>query len=208
MNYYDEILQKIDELMDSKDYEQAKRIILNELDIAYVPRDFEEKLNDYLAKINTKTFKVKQVSDEDIETFLFEDQSHQLIAVDELNKRNLRDFDELVDKYLKEGSFKNAKVLLIDSLIRQSIDKEYTFIDGDSSITFNPSKLVCPEECKAYKKGQEVLSDYYLKEPSKLKMAMDLLFKEIMMSLPNNLDDKDGELIANKIIEFINKAFE
>lgn len=208
MNYYEEILQKIDELMDSKDYEQAKRIILNELDIAYVPRDFEEKLNDYLAKINTKTFKVKQVSDEDIETFLFEDQSHQLIAVDELNKRNLRDFDELVDKYLKEGSFKNAKVLLIDSLIRQSIDKEYTFIDGDSSITFNPSKLVCPEECQAYKKGQEVLSDYYLKEPSKLKMAMDLLFKEIMMSLPNNLDDKDGELIANKIIEFINKAFE
>lgn len=208
MNYYEEILQKIDELMDSKDYEQAKRIILNELDIAYVPRDFEEKLNDYLAEINTKTFKVKQVSDEDIETFLFEDQSHQLIGVDELNKRNLRDFDELVDKYLKEGSFKNAKVLLIDSLIRQSIDKEYTFIDGDSSITFNPSKLVCPEECKAYKKGQEVLSDYYLKEPSKLKMAMDLLFKEIMMSLPNNLDDKDGELIANKIIEFINKAFE
>lgn len=208
MNYYDEILQKIDELMDSKDYEQAKRIILNELDIAYVPRDFEEKLNDYLAKINTKTFKVKQVSDEDIETFLFEDQSHQLIAVDELNKRNLRDFDELVVKYLKEGSFKNAKVLLIDSLIRQSIDKEYTFIDGDSSITFNPSKLVCPEESKAYKKGQEVLSDYYLKEPSKFKMAMDLLFKEIMMSLPNNLDDKDGELIANKIIEFIDKAFE
>ena len=51
MNYYDEILKKIEELLKDNKQDEVKRIVDDELSQAYIPRDFEEKLNeikDYL----------------------------------------------------------------------------------------------------------------------------------------------------------------
>ncbi|MBQ1379680.1 MAG: DUF3196 family protein, partial [Erysipelotrichaceae bacterium] len=39
MNYYDEILDRINELIEKGDKDNAVRMIKNELDMPYVPRD-------------------------------------------------------------------------------------------------------------------------------------------------------------------------
>lgn len=208
MNYYKETKEKIIDLIEKEEYEEAKRLIQNELELSYVPRDFEEDLIELLNQMQEKTFRVKSLSEEEIEEYLKKDENHQLLAVDALDKRNLRDEIYLCQEYLKGKGFRNAKALLIDSLIRQQIDYVFILNDEDKELQFNPSKLIPLEESDVYKECNKSLEERFLKEPSMLVLGKQLLYKEMMLSLPL-LPDKDmSEQIAERIEDYIRKAFE
>ena len=51
------------------------------------------------------------------------------------------------------------------------------------------------------------LEEYYLKDPSKLKMAKSLLYKELMLTLPITLEESEGLYVAKDICEYIEEAF-
>lgn len=208
MNYYDETIEKIKEYIDCNDFLSAKAIILEELKQVYIPADFEKSLYSYLSIINDNLNTNKTYSINDIEAFLMQDEQHQLIAVDYLDKLNLRDHIDICDSYLRQGSYKNGKVLLIDSLIRQQVDHEFTYIDDNNTYNFNPIKIPKIEESDIYKYIYNVLNDYYMKEPSKLMLAIQLLNKEMLLSLPNIIDIQYGNDIADKIINYIDSAFD
>ena len=90
MNYYDEMIEKIQGLLEEKNYDLAEKMISDELSVAYVPRDIEQKLHSLQERIIKDTIR-KQISDEELEEYLFEgDPDHQLFAVNELNGKNLR----------------------------------------------------------------------------------------------------------------------
>lgn len=207
MNYYDDTLNKIKEYIDSKDYLSAKAIILEEFKQIYIPKEFEESLKEYLQIINENLNVNKSYSIEEIESFLYMDNDHQLIAVDYLDKLNLRDHINICDNYLKDGDFKNAQVLLIDSLIRQQIDYNFTYSDGVDIHYFNPIELKNIEDTDGYIYAYKVLDDHYMKEPSKFVMAKQLLNKEMLMNLPKMYSSDEGKQIADKIIKFIDDAF-
>ena len=204
MNYYDELLQSIDSLLAEKDYEKAKSLILNELNLPYVPMDIEDKLHSYLYQIKDATYVPKSLSEEDIIGYLDADCEKQLIGVDELGKKNLRDYIDVVSDFLKGDKYVNAKALLIDSLIRQEINYDFEYVNNGSLIVFNPSKLKIVEETDEFKNASDILSDYYLKDPSKLQIGLELIYKECLLALPNKIDSK---AVANKIIKYIDDAF-
>lgn len=207
MNYYEELFKKIDSLFLDEKYQEVQSLIDDELNVAYVPRDVEERLRYFQSMVKEKTSIRPNLDDEQIEAYLFMDENHQLLAVDELEKRNLRDYYALCDRYLQSGSFRNAKVLLIDSLIRQEINKEYLYYDNESRFHFNPSELKPIEETDGFISAMNDLREIYLKEPSKLLMSQDLLFKECMLALPHNLNTDEGKRLAVKISRFIDDAF-
>ncbi|MBQ2657341.1 MAG: DUF3196 family protein [Erysipelotrichaceae bacterium] len=207
MNYYDELIEKIENLLKKEDYENAKSLIDDELKVAYVPRDVEEKLIQYQKIVKQNTLKNKFLSDEQIEEYLKLDENHQLLAVDELGRKNLRDYYDLCNRYLHSNGYRNAKVLLIDSLIRQEINKEYSYTDGETKVQFNPYRLKVIEETDGFKSAMNDLQEIYLKEPSMFLMSQDLLFKECMFALPRNLNEEEGNQLALKISRFIDNAF-
>lgn len=208
MNYYDELLNKIDKLINEGKYEEANKEIENELNVPYVPKDVELKLKSYLDEIKPFIRNNIFISIDDIEKYLFMDYEHQLIAVSELNKYNLRDYVDLCNKYLKSDGFKNAKVLLIDSLIRQEVNEEISYSDSGIDYYFIPKYIVPIEMSDGFNSSKKLLEEEYMKEPSKLLMAMDLLYKEALLSLPLTLDESESKYIANNIIIYIDKAFE
>ena len=205
MNYYDELLTNLSRLMEDKQYDEAKSIIMNELNLVYVPKDVEEKLNEYLTIINQETRVVNILSDEDINDYLLLDYEHQLIACNELGKRNLRDYIDICDGFLsnKKG-YENAKALLIDSLIRQEISYPFKYVNDCSLIEFNPRNLRVIEETDGYIEASRIINDNYLKDPSKANIGIELLFKEALLALPNQID---GRIVAEKIINYIDDAF-
>lgn len=204
MNYYDEILNKIENLINNDKYEDARSLLLTELNVPYIPKDIEQKFNEYLQLIKENTFTVKNLSDEDIINYLKLDGTKQFIAIKELNNKNLRDYIDVCEEYLKSNGQKEAQVLLIESLIRQEIN--YTFKYNNSF--FNPKECLVPEESNGFLKGNELLSDFYFKDPSKLKMAIQLLYKDCILYLPNSYTPEQGEELAKKIENYIEKAFE
>ena len=207
MNYYDELLSKLDELMDNKHYKEAEKLIDDELSMAYVPKDIESKLKEYKDEVKVYTFRSRSLNEEQIEEYLFNDPEHQLRAVIELDKRNLRDLIDLCDKYLRSNGFINAKVLLIDSLIRQQIDHRFVYINNDDRYEFNPKDVKKADEAEGDLSAINCLQEYYLKEPSKLLLAEQLLNKEALLALPFNLSYEDGIKIAEKIENYIDEAF-
>ena len=207
MNYYDETLVKIEDLIKEENYEEAKRLILNELEISYVPKEFEEKLYDLLSLINEKTFKILHLNIDDIEKYLFMDDLHQLQAVSELDKLNLRDHISLCDKYLKSNCNEAARAYLIQSLIIQQINHVFVCDKNGEKISFNPSNMSNIEETGGYRSCLNALSEVFMKEPSMLQIAHELLYKELLMALPEQLDENDGLLLADKIENYVREAF-
>ena len=207
MNYYEELFKKIDNLLLDEKYDEAGSLIDDELKVVYIPRDVEKKLRYFQSIVKENKSVRPNLDDEQLESYLFMDESHQLLAVDEMGKKNLRDYYGLCDRYLQSKGFRNAKALLIDSLIRQEINNEFLYCDGDSKIHFNPSKLKPIEESDGFLTARSDLREIYLKEPSKLLMSQDLLFKECMFALPHNLNAEEGNRLAVKISRFIDDAF-
>lgn len=206
MNYYDETLEKIENLLDKNKKEEALLIINDELRQAYIPKDFEEKLLKYKDSFQKENVK-KTLSDDEIIDYLKDSKEKQLIGVSLLDKKNLRDYVDICNDYLSGDGFINAKVLLIDSLIRQEIGDDITFNNNGLEFNFIPKYQLPIEESDGYSSGNKYLEDYYLKDPSKLKMAKSLLYKELMLNLPINLEESEGIIIAKDICEYIEEAF-
>ncbi len=205
MNYYDEILKKIEELI-TKDEDKARELIEEELKQAYIPYDTQEKLLKYQDRLR-KSFIKKELSDEDIISYLKDSKEKQLLAVSVLDRKNLREYIDICNEYLKSDGFINAKVLLVDSLIRQEIgDNIYLNKDG-LEFNFIPKFQLPIEESDGFLSGNKYLEEYYLKDPSKLAMAKSLLYKELMLQLPINVEESEGIIIAKDIIEYISDAF-
>lgn len=207
MNYYDDILNKIYSLILEENFDEAKALIINELNVPYVPKDVEEKLYQYLQQINEKTFTIKTIADEDIEKYLYMDEDHQLLAVDELNKKNLRNYLDICNNYLQSNGFKNAKVLLIDSLIRQEISDEIKYIDDGIEYNFIPKYSLPLEQTDGFIKAKSIIDDEFMKNPSENKIALQLLYKDAMFRLPIEIDMEEASTVALDIIKYVYKAF-
>lgn len=205
MNYYDELIENIDKLVIEDKLDEAQRIIENELSLAYIPREIEEKLNKYLSDIKASKIAYNRLTDEEIEAYLKSDFEHQLLAINELCKKNIRDYIDICDIYLKnKDSYPNAKAILIDTLIRQEINYEFTYVNDSSLLKFNPKNLKVIEETDGFKLADKLLYENYLKEPSKYNIGIELLYKDSLLTLPNEID---GKLVSDRIIEYIDKAF-
>ena len=207
MNYYDEILNKIYSLILEEDFDDAKALIINELNVPYVPKDIELKLNEYLNIIKEKTFKLKTISDDEIEEFLKLDENHQLLAVDVLNKKNLRNYIDICNDYLSSDGYRNAKVLLIDSLIRQEISEDIKYVNEGIEYTFIPKYCIPLEQTDGFIKAKKIIDDEFMKNPSENKIAIELLYKEAMLRLPIEIDIEEVDEITIDIIKYIYKAF-
>lgn len=209
MNYYNELIETIEDSIKEEDFHEARRLIINELNMPYVPRDIEEKLNDYLKIVDQHFQRNESLSEEQIAEFLLNgDEQHQLLAVSKLDKMNLRDHVDLCEQYLLKDASINARALLIDSLIAQQIDHEFHYKNKDRMISFTPSRMVRVTETKSFQYCISRLNDDLMKEPSKLKLAGQLLYKEFMLNLPEEIKTENCDRIVSHIEEYIEDAFE
>ena len=152
---------------------------------------------------NNASFLVSKILGEGIKS----SNEKQLIAVEVLNHKNLRDYINLCNEYLTNDGFINAKVLLIESLIKQDISDEISFNNEGLEYTFIPRYIMLPEESDGYKAAINSLNELFMKEPSKLEIAKSLVYKECIMALPINLDETEGHELASNVYKYVLKAF-
>lgn len=206
MTYYEELVRNLENFINTKQYIEAEELINSELRLPYIPSNVYDKLvelKDLIPKNETKL----SLNDEEIEEYLKSSNEKQLIAVEVLNHKNLRDYIDLCNEYLTNKGFINAKVLLIESLIKQDISDEINFNNDGLEYSFIPRYIMLPEESDGYKTAINRLNELFMKEPSKLEIAKSLVYKECIMALPINLDETEGFELANKVYKYVLKAF-
>ena len=205
MDYYKELVSNIEKAIESADYDKASKLIDDELSLPYVPKDVLERLREFKENIPAKDIN-RTLSEEEIREYLKGNEYRQLVAVEQLNKLNLREYYDLCNEYLKSDGFINAKVLLIESLVRQEISDEYTMLKDGMLFNFIPRYVMLPEESEGYNTALKILSDYYMKEPSYFLMARDLLYKDCFMALPLRYIREEGEMLARNIISYLDSV--
>ena len=207
-NYYEEIVAKIEALIAENDYLKAKMIVDDELKMPYVPKDLEDKLQEYDLLLKDKLRHNEFILDDDtLRSYLFDGEYKQFIAANYLDSLNLRNYLDLIEEYLISDGYKRAKVLIINSLIEQAIDQKLTVNKDGLEIEFIPKYVEPPIYQDGYLKAVKIIEEELFKDPALYKLAMELLSDRAFMSLPLGLSEDEGELLAMSIIVYLYEMF-
>lgn len=99
-NYYEEKIKSIENLIQNKKYKKAKKEIINELKVSYVPRIYEDVFNSMLEQISNKfdfNEKTKIISKAvAIDYLVSNDEKKETMAIELLRDHNLHLDKEII----------------------------------------------------------------------------------------------------------------
>ncbi len=210
LNYYDECLAAISDLIADQEYISALKLIESELSMPYVPQDALRKLQEAYKECHAKLKEKEQIrtlSIEEIEASLQSKEESQIMAVNALNKMNLRDELDLVQDYLLKDHSKMAGALLIESLIRQQISEEITVNTEAGEITFIPRYTELPYESDGFLEAQKFLEQWFLSEDVGFyQLCIQILIQEAYLAMPINYERDEALILALTIVRYVFKC--
>ena len=204
-NYYEECLKKINTLIEENHQEEAKRIIDEELNLAYVPFEFEEKLKELKKELNvTKT--TKYLTDEEIEAYIDGSENFQLLAVAELKKRNVRQYLDIIQKIFDSTKSEFVKISLLEICIEQQIMEELKMLKDGLEIHFIPAACTLPQDSDGFDLCVEYLQQWLENEdPILYNMCRQTALKEAYLHLPFEIEVEESEAMAYAIVMYVSE---
>ncbi|MGN1343659.1 MAG: DUF3196 family protein [Traorella sp.] len=204
-NYYSECLENIERLIQEGKKSKALQIINEELDMIYIPTDFEEKLKDLKKQIYSESLN-KQLTDEEIYDYLQRDEYFQLLAIKQLSLRNLRSYLDLIQEIFDTSESEYVKILLIICLVEQQITDEFKVNRNGLDICFIPSAISLPQDSDGVEKSLEYLRSWFLNEdPSFCSLCEQALMNEASLHLPFEIEEDESESLAYAIVLYVSK---
>lgn len=143
-NYYDELIENIEQLISNNKKDEALKIIKDELSLIYVPIEYEKKLNSYLHQIepeNEESKRQKLFSRDELITIISEYEKHSsefLIEIASLfDENNWRGYENQINKIFNLKNLdKKVKSIIYNSLVVQDIDYDFEI----ENVKINPKK--------------------------------------------------------------------
>lgn len=205
MNYYQTLLNEIDNLIQDKNYSKAQDLITQELKMVYIPKDVLKRLEEYLSLIPVQSHR-SSVGINEIEKWLLgEDDLLAYEAINYLNDLNLNNFLDEISKWLNNIKNRYLVGLLILVLIKQNINSIFTFKRDGMLIEFNPFYLEYPSEWDSFKMISNKLSSICSHDVNLNKIAFETLTLESIMVLPFDFDVMECDLYVDAIVSYVYK---
>lgn len=207
--YYEVTALYLNALKELEEYEQAINILIEELSMPYIPQQYENLFNAVYDEIilmkQEKNYQLENkstiMSAQEIGRLLDRDKVNDdliYMALDQLQQLNIRMIMPEVARFLKnphKSSF--AKTLIMEILIDQQVDEEFTVVKGDETYYFNGSysPLVLERECYTLigKSLSRVLED---DNPTLLSQCLDYLEYYLYTIYPKDIMPEDCDLVA------------
>ncbi|WP_434328439.1 DUF3196 family protein [Mycoplasma capricolum subsp. capricolum] len=200
-NYYDQILKKIKELVEKNNLTKALDIINQELEISYIPSDFEKSLYKIKKEIKEKQHHQlnKTYSISEVKALLnSKNNLDQIVGIKNLININIRLIIDEIKKYLLNTNnvYENKSLLLI-SLSDQQIDQEFEVLkDKKTSFLVNPKLLNIKEIYNTYYQVEnQILEIINQKDIFLIQTCKQVLFSYFLYKFPYV-----ESLIANDVI--------
>lgn len=203
-NYYDEILQEIKDLIDNKEYDEAYSLLRKEKSMPYIPSDVEPQLDALLKDVRFYLSDKKNNTESNLDDLLDSlkgNATEQLLACNELSKKNLRDCIPEIQEYLQSDPFSEAAAILVENIAEQSIQEEFTWNKDGVEYTFYGDSLTPCAESIGFLKALELINSWFNKNPDMLEMAKTLLVHEVFMFLPLSYEEEDATSLAYDVSE-------
>ncbi|WP_425380491.1 DUF3196 family protein [Spiroplasma endosymbiont of Stenodema calcarata] len=184
LNYYDELISEINELINNNDYNEALIKINAELTMPYIPQDIEKLLKTLLQEVNAKigeqhsninsVWSLSKISD-----ILNNptDEETQLLAFQYLKDQNLRKILPIIRKYFINKKVSNfAKIYLLYLLKDQEITEIFQVQKTNGIFKLNPQEIIPYQEHPQVKLVMQLLDQWvYNDNPSLYHTCLYLL---------------------------------
>lgn len=141
-NYYKVLKYNVLFAKETKNYFEAKRLIVNELSLPYIPKETEEFLNNELKEIEFEFQNKKSFDDELIENLASLSNNELFYLLSSIKQYNMQNhIDQLQIIFNNEKIADLTKSLLLAILSDQKINHEFQIKKCDFVIKTNPATL-------------------------------------------------------------------
>lgn len=209
-NYYEDLMNKIQEFIHKEKYIQANMLIETELNMPYIPTPYEERLQKLhthcQSELKANTNK-RKYDEEDIEKLLFASVEQATQAIEILRGSNIRNYLDMIQTYLSNSPHFLIRTLLIECLIEQDITSEISMDYDGLEVTFIPAYCELPQDQEVFMECIKQVNAYYENEnPTFLKMCIETMLKEMYFKIPFTLVEDEMNCFIYAILEYVYQA--
>lgn len=208
--YYDFLKVKIFLFQKTNNLFEAKRLIINELELPYIPLDIEKYLRSSLSEINAIiNFESAKINSLDVSELINASEEVIISNLENLKNINLRNYLLEIQFILNRKDLSNLlKSLILALLADQQIDYNFNFSKDDKYFIFNPSKSIDLRKMQSFIDLENMAKKY----ENKLDVTQyDFLKKLLKMFLldiyPQIVEKEDYNYIIYGIIQVLNNAY-
>jgi len=211
--FYEIMIIYLHSLINTDNKEKALKLVKEELSMPYIPMNYESKFIEIYKEVAyiEKEGKEYNLSRDKIEEILCveEDKNLIILAIVELCKLNIRDFYDCISEFFKRDVKNIYKVMLIDALRGQGVNKEFTIINKNNEYKVIPSLSENVLESKDYIYIRKLLEDKIgSKELTISSMALENLMLYLSDIYPLYLDEEDYPSVSCALHYFVSKMYD
>ena len=197
--FYDVMIIYLYSLIKAKNKEKALKIVKEELSMPYIPALYEDRFKDAELAYKEKETKEFVLSRDKIREILETntDKNIIILAIVEMCKLNIRDFLDSIQIFFKRKIRNIFKVMLIDALRSQGVNKEFELVNAGKKIYINPVTSENVLESEDYAILKKILEDNIGKQnPNLMNLALENLMLYLSEIYPRKVKEKEYGFIA------------
>jgi hypothetical protein len=199
--FYDVMIIYLYSLIKAKNKEKALKIVKEELSMPYIPALYEDRFKEIYNELAYKEKETKEfvLSRDKIREILETntDKNVIILAIVEMCKLNIRDFLDSIQVFFKRRIRNIFKVMLIDALRSQGVNKEFMLVNEGKKMYINPINSENVLECEDYAILKKILEDNIGKQnPNLMNLASENLMLYLSEIYPSKISEKDYGFIA------------
>lgn len=204
-NYYDECLEAIEGALKKEDYDEARRLITQELAMPYIPITIEERLHELKQMLPRSIQKAYYSDAQEIYEAFFINEDTIERAFLSLERSNLRNFWDDVKLWFMDPHLDDIiKKYLLLVAIEQDIRKKVQLRLEEKVIELDLSKLDNFMNHHAYLECFRAIHDKLESDnPSMMFLALELLNRRVFEDFPFVKSAYDAELIIAEVQEYL-----
>ncbi|WP_308149406.1 DUF3196 family protein [Spiroplasma sp. AdecLV25b] len=204
-SYYQDIIGKINHHINANEWVQAMKLVKNELEMPYIPSNYEVTLQDLYHEIaaNIRVNSKPQVYEWNLTEITkvlmnpFDEELHP-VAFYYLQSHNVRLILPAIKKYLASKDFNNInKTQLLFLLSNQGIDETITVVKTHGTFQINPKQLMPCHELPIYISVMKLFEDeVHIDNPGIYDICLFLLNSYVENLLPELPDNNQVSALA------------
>ena len=210
-NYYDEILAEIRKFTTEENWEEAARLLEQELSMPYVPSGVLRELEQLSDTVKSHLVKEKPntlIKPDELLEYLTSDTESAFAALETLRNGNIRRYYDPIQKYLLLEKGDNLlKALLLELCALQQVSVPLFVKRNGKMEEYTPSELKPVMESEILPETVDLLRDYLENDnPSFLEQCLQVLVQYLYSIYPEKAELTAREL-ALAIIKYVFRAY-
>lgn len=207
-SYYQELIDGLRSEFEAGNTGAACARLENELAMPYIPEDVRTEL-EKLKKAFPLPQRAKGMpSEEELDELISGSTAQKEKAATVLQKMNLREYHSQVQKLLSDPKLlQEFKGELIEALIAQKIDDEFSMEKDGTEIVFQPSLITPASKDPVYRKALALFDDWFgADNPYLAGFCTQLLDQELLEMRPFDFEGTDPQALAASIALLVFRA--